>query len=129
MHQTAIGPTPVFPPGLSDICERNTSGYLPQLVVDLNQYAPTIFEYLPDTPIYAPDGRFYQTCHTNLLTISGRTFRDGLIGFARSFGIKFLHRTEQRISIRSVDPATKRSTAFLKRYFGSQFNCMNDFVV
>jgi hypothetical protein len=65
---------------------------LPQLVVDLNQNLPTISEYLPDPLIYAPSGMFSQTCHINLLTISGSILSDGLIVFARSFGVKFRYR-------------------------------------
>jgi len=31
-------------------------GYLPQLLVDLNQDPPTLSEYLSDPPVYAPNG-------------------------------------------------------------------------
>ncbi|KAL2419934.1 Lactonohydrolase oryL [Exophiala dermatitidis] len=90
------------------------TGVLPQLVVDLNQDPPTLSEYLPDPPIYAPNGG---------------TFRDGLIVFGASGGNNSLGGIEQRVSIRTVDPATNKSTVLLNNYFGFYFNTIDDLAV
>lgn len=90
------------------------TGFLPQLVVDLNQDPPTLGEYLPDPPIYAPNGG---------------TFRNGLLLFAASGGNQSIGGTEQRVSLRTVDPATNQSTVLLNNYFGFYFNNMDDVTV
>lgn len=90
------------------------AGTLPQLVVDLNQDPPTLSEYLPDPPVYAPNGG---------------TFRDGLIVFGASGGNSSIGGGEQRVSIRTVDPATNRSTVLLNNYFGFYFNTIDDLAV
>jgi hypothetical protein len=79
------------------------TGYLPQLIVNLNVNPPTLSEFLPDPPIYAPNGG---------------TFRDGLIVFGASGGNNSIGGGEQRVSIRTVDPATNKSTVLLNNYFG-----------
>ena len=89
-------------------------GYLPQLVIDLNVDPPTLSEFLPDPPIYAPNGG---------------TFRNGLIVFGASGSNDSIGDTEQRISIRTVDPATNKSNVLLNNYFGLQFNCIDDLAV
>lgn len=89
-------------------------GHLPQLVVNLNNDPPTIEDYLPNPPVYAPNGG---------------TFRDGLVVFAASGANESIGNTEQRISIRTVDPATNQSTVLLNNYFGFQFNCIDDLAV
>ena len=90
------------------------AGYLPQLVVDLNADPPTLSEYLPDPPIYAPNGG---------------TFRDGLLLFGASGGNNSIGGGEQRVSLRTVDPATNKSTVLLNNYFGYYFNNIDDLVV
>lgn len=90
------------------------TGYLPQLVVDLNVSPPTLSEYLPDPPIYAPNGG---------------TFRDGLIIFGASGGNDIIGGGEQRVSIRSVDPETNKSTVLLNNYYGFYFNNIDDVTV
>jgi sugar lactone lactonase YvrE len=90
------------------------AGYLPQLVINLNEDPPTLSEYLPDPPIYAPNGG---------------TFRNGQIIFGASGGNMSIGGGEQRVSIRSVDPATNKSTVLLNNYFGTYFNCIDDLAV
>ncbi|KAJ9638179.1 hypothetical protein H2204_004490 [Knufia peltigerae] len=90
------------------------TGVLPQLVVDLNQNPPTLSNYTPNPPIYAPNGG---------------TFRNGELLFAASGGIDELGGIEQRVSLRTVDPATNKSTVLLNNYFGFYFNNMDDVVV
>jgi sugar lactone lactonase YvrE len=90
------------------------AGVLPQLVVDLNVEPPTLGEYLPDPPIYAPNGG---------------TFRDGLLLFAASGGNDSIGGSEQRSGLRTVDPATNRSTVLLNNYFGFYFNTIDDVTV
>ncbi|KIY02414.1 uncharacterized protein Z520_02552 [Fonsecaea multimorphosa CBS 102226] len=89
-------------------------GYLPQLVVNLNDDPPTLSEYLPNPPVYAPNGG---------------TFRDGLIVFGASGGNDSIGGGEQRVSLRTVDPATNRSTVLLNNYFGFYFNTIDDVAV
>lgn len=63
----AVHEAPVYVPSLNKLFLSKLApppGYLPQLVVDLNQDPPTLSEYLSDPPVYAPNGG---------------TFHDGLI--------------------------------------------------
>ncbi|OAG12852.1 gluconolactonase [Paraphaeosphaeria sporulosa] len=94
------------------------TGFLPQLVVDLNPSIPTLSEYLPNPPVYAPNG--------------GTSYGNGtLILFAASGGNSSIGDppTEQRVSLRVLDPTTNQSTVLLNNYFGSYFNNMDDVVV
>lgn len=89
-------------------------GHLPQLVVNLNDDPPTLSNYTPNPPVYAPNGG---------------TFRDGLIVFAASGGADDLPGGEQRVSIRTVDPATNESVVLLNNYYGFYFNNIDDLAV
>lgn len=89
-------------------------GYLPQLVVDLNQDPPTLSEYLSDPPVYAPNGA---------------TFHNGLIYWGASGGNTSIGGTEQRPGIRTLDPATNKTTTLLNNYFGYYFNTVDDLFV
>lgn len=89
-------------------------GYLPQQVIDLNQNPPTLSEYLSDPPVYAPNGG---------------TFHNGLIYWGASGGNNSIGGSEQRIGLRTVDPATNKSTTLLNNYFGYYFNTVDDLVV
>lgn len=89
-------------------------GYLPQLVIDLNEDPPTLSEYLSDPPVYAPNGG---------------TFHNGLIYWGASGGNDSIGGTEQRVGLRTVDPETNKSTTLLNNYFGYYFNTVDDLVV
>ena len=89
-------------------------GFLPQLVVDLNQNPPTLSEYLSDPPVYAPNGG---------------TFHNGLIYWGASGGNDSIGGTEQRPGLRTLDPATNKTTTILNNYFGSYFNTVDDLFV
>ena len=89
-------------------------GFLPQLVIDLNQNPPTISEFLSDPPVYAANGG---------------TFHDGLIYWGASGGVDGLDGIEQRPDLRTVDPATNKSETILNNYFGSYFNNIDDLFV
>ncbi|KAL8687029.1 MAG: hypothetical protein Q9224_005272 [Gallowayella concinna] len=89
-------------------------GYLPQLVVDLNRVPPTLSEYLSDPPVYAPNGG---------------TFHNGLIYWAASGGNNSIGGMEQRTGLRTLDPATNKSTTILNNYFGYYFNTVDDLFV
>lgn len=55
----AVHEAPVYVPSLNKLFMSQLApppGYLPQLVVDLNQDPPTLSEYLSDPPVYAPNG-------------------------------------------------------------------------
>lgn len=89
-------------------------GYLPQLVIDLNEDSPTLSEYLSDPPVYAPNGG---------------TFHNGLIYWGVSGGNDSIGGTEQRAGLRTVDPGTNKSTTLLNNYFGYYFNTIDDLIV
>lgn len=93
-------------------------GYLPQLVVDLDADPPTLSEYLPDPPVYAPNGG---TAYAN-----GTRILFGAAGANASIGNP---PTEQEISLRIVDPFTNTSTVILNNYFGIPFDSIDDLVV
>jgi hypothetical protein len=68
----AVHEAPVYVPSLNKLFMSQLAppaGYLPQLVVDLNQDPPTLSEYLSDPPVYAPNGG---------------TFHNGLIYWGKS---------------------------------------------
>ncbi|KAG2414119.1 hypothetical protein HFD88_003310 [Aspergillus terreus] len=89
-------------------------GYLPQLVVDLNQDPPTLSEYLSDPPVYAPNGG---------------TFHDGKIIWGASGGNRSIGGSEQRVGLRTLDPETNKSTSLVNNYFGYYFNTIDDLAV
>ncbi|KAL8676235.1 MAG: hypothetical protein Q9186_007236 [Xanthomendoza sp. 1 TL-2023] len=89
-------------------------GYLPQLVVDLNRVPPSLSEYLSDPPVYAPNGG---------------TFHDGLIYWGASGGNNSIGGMEQRVGLRTLDPATNKSTTILNNYFGYHFTTVDDLFV
>ena len=93
---------------------RLTNGFLPQLVIDLNAKPPALSEYLPDPPVYG---------------VNGATFHNGLIYWGASGGNISIGGTEQRSGIRTLDPATNKSTTILNNYFGSYFNGVDDLFV
>ncbi|KAK5464664.1 hypothetical protein LTS15_001226 [Exophiala xenobiotica] len=85
--------------------------YVPKLnLLYMSQLPP----YLPDPPIFAPNGGVYH----NLL-----------IYWASSGGFDNINGTEQRISIHTVDPMTNKSRVILNNYFGYYFNNMDDVTV
>ncbi|KAI4268164.1 MAG: hypothetical protein LQ337_008002, partial [Flavoplaca oasis] len=86
-------------------------GYLPQLVVDLNQDPPTLSEYLSDPPVYAPNGG---------------TFYNGLIYWGASSGNNSIGGMEQRNGLRTLDPLTNKSTTISNNYFDYYFNTVDD---
>jgi hypothetical protein len=89
-------------------------GYLPQLVIDLNQDPPTLSELLSDPPVYAPNGG---------------TFYDGKIIWAVAGGNRSIGGGEQRAGLRTLDPNTNKTTTLVNNYFGYYFNSINDLTV
>ena len=87
-------------------------GFLPQLVIDLSREPPTISEFLSDPPVYAANGG---TSHDGLIYWGAAGSLDGAI--------------QQRPDIRTVDPATNKSTTILNNYFGNYFNTIDDLFV
>ncbi|KAK4629504.1 Lactonohydrolase oryL [Fulvia fulva] len=113
----AVHEAPVYVPALNKLFLSQLAppaGYLPQLVVDLNQDSPTLSEYLSDPPVYAPNGG---------------TFYNGLIYWAASGGNRSIGGTEQRIGVRTLDPLTNKTTTLLNNYYGYYFNCVDDLFV
>jgi len=63
----AVHEAPVYVPGLNKLFLSQLAppaGFLPQLVVDLDQEPPTLNEFLSDPPVYAPNGG---TFHNGLI--------------------------------------------------------------
>ena len=113
----AVHEAPVFAPEqnllfLSQLAPP--AGTLPQLVVDLNADPPTLSDYIPNPPVYAPNGG---------------SFRNGLIVFGASGGNISIGGGEHRVSITTVDPATNQSTVLLNNYFGYYFNTIDDIAI
>lgn len=117
----AVHEAPVYIPSQNKLYLSQLApppGYLPQLAVDLNKNPPILSEYLPNPPVYAPNG--------------GTSYANGTkILFAASGGNNSIGNppTEQRVSIRILDPATNKSTVILNNYFGLYFNTIDDIVV
>ncbi len=113
----AVHEAPVYVPAQNKLYLSQLAppaGYLPQLVVDLNQNPPTLNEYLSDPPVYAPNGG---------------TFHNGLIYWGASGGNNSIGGIEQRVSVRTLDPMTNKTTTLLNNYFGYYFNTIDDLVV
>ena len=89
-------------------------GFLPQLVIDLNQSPTTLSEYLSDPPVYAPNGG---------------TFHDGLIYWGASGGNGSIGGMEQCVGLRTLDPMTNQSTTIINNYFGYYFNTADNLFV
>lgn len=80
----------------------------------MNQQQPTLSNFTPSPPIYAPN--------------SG-TFRNGLILFGASGSNNSIGRTEQRVSLCALDPATNQTEVLLNDYFGFYFNTIDALAV
>jgi sugar lactone lactonase YvrE len=83
-------------------------------VIDLGQVPPTLSEFLSDPPVYAPNGG---------------TFHNGKIVWGASGGNNSIGGSEQRVSIRTLDPATNKTTSLLNNYYGFYFNNIDDLAV
>ncbi|KAK6433901.1 hypothetical protein LTR95_009917 [Oleoguttula sp. CCFEE 5521] len=113
----AVHEAPVWVPALNKLFISQLApppGYLPQLVVDLNQDPPTLSEYLSDPPVYAPNGG---------------TFYNGLIYWGASGGNNSIGGTEQRSGIRTLDPLTNKTVTLLNNYYGYYFNTVDDLAI
>lgn len=113
----AVHEAPVYVPGLNKLFFSQLApptGFLPQLVLDLNQDPPTLSEFLSDPPVYAPNGA---------------TFHDGLIYWGASGGNNSIGGTEQRPGITTLDPQTNKTKTLLNNYFGYYFNTVDDLFV
>ena len=111
----AVHEAPVYVPSQNKLYfSQLEPGFLPQLVVDLNQNPPTLSEYLSDPPVYAPNGG---------------TFYRGMIYWGSSGGNASIGGTEQRPGIRILDSLTNKTTTLLNNYFGYYFNTIDDLFV
>ncbi|KAE8386082.1 hypothetical protein BDV23DRAFT_187642 [Aspergillus alliaceus] len=88
-------------------------GHLPLLSVDLNRHPPVLEHFLPDPPIYVPNGAY---------------FKDGLVWFGASGG-NHTSGKEFKPSLQTWDPETNESQVWLNNYFGYYFNTIDDLVV
>ncbi|MCJ1448411.1 MAG: hypothetical protein MMC23_008926 [Stictis urceolatum] len=89
-------------------------GFLPQLVIDLNQDPPTLSEYLSDPPVYAPNGG---------------TFAGSKIYWGASGGNNSIGGMETRVGLVELDPETNKTKYLLNNYFGFYFNTIDDLFV
>ncbi|KAB8621936.1 hypothetical protein FH972_026045 [Carpinus fangiana] len=90
------------------------AGFLPQLVIDLNETPPTLGELLSDPPVYAPNGG---------------TFFNGKVYWGASGSNASIGDTVQRPGIRTLDPQTRKTVTLLNNYFGHYFNTVDDLFV
>lgn len=93
-------------------------GFLPQLVVNLDNDPSTLSEYLPDPPVYGPNGG---TAYDN-----GTKILFGASGVNSSIGSP---PTQHAASLTIVDPVTNTSTVILNNYFGIPFNGIDDLTI
>ncbi|KAF2101086.1 calcium-dependent phosphotriesterase [Rhizodiscina lignyota] len=113
----AVHEAPVYVPGLNLLYMSILSpppGTLPQLIVNLNNDPPTIEDFEPDPPIYAPNGG---------------TYHNGLVYWAASGGNESIGGGEQRVGIRMMDPYTNKTTVLLNNYYGYYFTTIDDLIV
>ncbi|KAK0628750.1 lactonohydrolase [Bombardia bombarda] len=104
---------PIYSPSTNELYfSRLQRGFLPQLVVDLNQDPPTLSERLANPPIYAA---------------SGARFHEGLIYFCTLGGNSSLNGHSFRPGIYTLDPTTGESKTVLNNYYGWYFNGVDDF--
>ena len=114
---SAVHEAPVYVPSQNKLYFTQLApppGYLPQLVIDLNQDPPTLSEYLPEPPVYA---------------VNGGTFSNGLIYWGASGGNDSIGGMETRVGLVTVDPSTNKSTYLLNNYYGYYFNTVDDLFV
>ncbi|KAI9841698.1 MAG: hypothetical protein M1837_000430 [Sclerophora amabilis] len=114
---SAVHEAPVYVPAQNKVYLSQLApppGYLPQLVIDLNQSPPTISEFLPDPPVYAPNGG---------------TINSGLIYWAVSGGNRSIGGIESRPGIATLNVTTNKTETLLNKYFGYYFNIVDDLVV
>ncbi|PYH40600.1 SMP-30/gluconolactonase/LRE family protein [Aspergillus saccharolyticus JOP 1030-1] len=113
----AVHEAPVYVPAQNKLYLSQLAppaGYLPQLVIDLNQDPPTLSEFLSDPPVYAPNGG---------------TFHNGKIIWGASGGNNSIGGSEQRVGLRSLDPETNKTVSLVNNYFGYYFNTIDDVAV
>lgn len=114
----AVHEAPVYvPPPINNLYMSILSpppGTLPQLVVNLDVEPPTIEDFIPDPPVYAPNGG---------------TYHNGLVYWAASGGNESIGGGEQRVGIRTMDPKTNKTTTILNNYFGYYFTTIDDLFV
>ena len=98
------------------------AGYLPQLVVDLNQDPPTLSEYLSDPPVYAPNGGTFYNGLIHWGMYDHRELHDPANYIAgASGGNSSIGGTEQRIGVRTLDPLTNKTTTLVNNYVCTSF--------
>lgn len=89
-------------------------GRLPLLAVDLSQDPPVLFDYMPNPPVYTPNGAYYY---------------DGLVWFAASGGNHSESGQEHKPSLQTYDPSTNETVIRLNNYYGYYFNTIDDLAV
>lgn len=105
---------PVFVPDLNELYVTQMQvGYLPQLVIDLNQSPPSLSYQEADPPLYLP---------------SGGTFHEGLIYYS-CLGGNITAGQEFRPGIYTLNATSGKSQSLLNNYFGYYFNGCDDIVV
>ncbi|KAI1151991.1 lactonohydrolase [Nemania diffusa] len=103
---------PVYSPTTNELYfSRLQTGFLPQLVVDLNHDPPTLSERLANPPIYAA---------------AGARYHKGLIYFSTVGGNGSLEGHSFRPGIYTLDPRTGESNVLLNNYYGYYFNSADD---
>lgn len=103
---------PVYVPITNEFYfSRLHHGFLPQLVIDLNDDPPTLSEKIADPPIYAATGARY---------------RNGLIYYATLGGHEALRNYTFRPGIVTLNVTSGKSETLLNNYYGYYFNGVDD---
>lgn len=103
---------PVYVPTTNELYfSRLQQGFLPQLVINLNNDPPTLEEKLARPPIYAA---------------TGARFRDGLLYLATIGGNESLAGYTFRPGLYTLNPTTGETQALLNNYYGYYFNAVDD---
>ena len=113
----AVHEAPVYVPSLNKLFVSRLApppGFLPQLIIDLNNNPPTLSDFISEPPVYAPNGG---------------TFHDGLIYWGASGGNDSIGGTEQRSGIQTLDSETNKTTVLLNDYYVFYFNTVDDLFV
>ncbi|KAE8141633.1 hypothetical protein BDV38DRAFT_278987 [Aspergillus pseudotamarii] len=103
---------PVYVPTTNELYfSRLQQGFLPQLVINLNNDPPTLEEKIAQPPIYAA---------------TGARFRDGLLYLATIGGNESLAGYTFRPGLYTLNPMTGETQALLNNYYGYYFNAVDD---
>ncbi len=109
---------PVYSPATNELYfSQLAPGFLPQLVINLNNSPPTLSAKTADPPIYSGNGAW---------------FHNGLIYYCQGGGNKSVHGSAGIVSrpgVYTLNTTSGKSEVLLNNYFGYYFNTCDDITV